>query len=100
MIASKLLARKRPALIPIVDSVVSEVLCLPDGRAWTTLRAVLQDTDLRAVIDGLRPGPMHRMTTIRLLDVAARMRASRNQNAKAARQHWACPSPLREAPRL
>jgi hypothetical protein len=32
VIAGKLLARKRPALVPIVDTVVREVLCLPDSR--------------------------------------------------------------------
>jgi len=85
VIASKVLARKRPALIPIVDRVVAEVLCLPVGRAWITLRVVLQDPHLRATIDGLRRTPDDQTTTIRLLDVAAWMRGSRSRNAKAAR---------------
>jgi hypothetical protein len=44
---SKLLARKRPVLIPIQDSVVEGALGAPVGNFWSAMRAALQDTALR-----------------------------------------------------
>ena len=84
VIAGKLLARKRPALVPIVDRVVSEVLRLPNGRNWASLRAVLQDTDLRQRINALQPAEVPVQPTIRLLDVAAWMQGSKGAPASEA----------------
>ncbi|MFD3702143.1 DUF6308 family protein [Nocardia sp. NPDC058658] len=48
---SKLLARKRPKLLPVIDSVVKEVLNHSDRQSyWMTLRSVLRD-DERALVD-------------------------------------------------
>jgi hypothetical protein len=44
---SKLLARKRPLLIPIQDSVVTSALGHPEGGFWTAMREALRDEPLR-----------------------------------------------------
>ncbi|OBH19502.1 DUF6308 family protein [Mycolicibacter sinensis] len=45
---SKLLARKRPRLVPIYDSVVRDQYGLPDSRGlWSGMRAALQADDRR-----------------------------------------------------
>jgi hypothetical protein len=86
VISGKLLARKRPRLVPVVDTVVRDVLLLPEDRGWTSLRAALKDTGLRRRIDAFRPATApEQVTTIRLLDVAAWMRGSTSANAKRAR---------------
>lgn len=86
MIAGKLLARKRPHLVPIIDKVVLEVLCLPDGRNWRSTRAVLQGTDLQKRINELHPADVPLQPTIRLLDVAAWMRGSNGASARQVRR--------------
>lgn len=86
VIAGKLLARKRPLLVPIIDKVVLEVLCLPAGRNWTSLRAVLQDADLQNRINELQPAGVPVQPTIRLLDVAAWMRGSKGASAREVRR--------------
>ncbi|WP_306204478.1 DUF6308 family protein [Actinoplanes sp. RD1] len=73
--AGKLLARKRPKLIPVWDRVVRCQLALP-GDVWRTLDTTLADpavrTDLAALRDnaGLPP----EVTLLRILDVALWMR--------------------------
>lgn len=83
--ASKLLARKRPQLIPIVDSVIKEALPL-GSNSWTTLRGALQSPATREAIDAVRPtnAPPGTML-LRLLDVAVWMRHSRSRNARRVR---------------
>ncbi|MFI5912047.1 DUF6308 family protein [Dactylosporangium sp. NPDC051541] len=54
-IAGKVLARKRPELIPIVDRVVADRLECAAGTYWTTFRRVLQHPGRRALIAALRP---------------------------------------------
>ncbi|MFD0743494.1 DUF6308 family protein [Phytohabitans flavus] len=54
-IAGKIMARKRPELIPIVDGVVADQLRCERGTYWTTLRRILQDQELRARIASLQP---------------------------------------------
>lgn len=47
--ASKLMARKRPRLIPLIDKVVRDTLRHPrDGKFWRRLRAYLRTDDLHA----------------------------------------------------
>lgn len=89
--ASKLLARKRPRLIPIVDSVARKSYGLTehdDPRvAWVALREALKDRQLRDQIDAIRPpGLTSTVTTLRLLDVAAWMRGSGYHEAKRVRK--------------
>ena len=84
--AGKLLARKRPRLIPIVDSVVETLLEWPPDRYWMTLCEVLADQDVQAKVEALRPpGLDQRVSTLRLLDVALWMRGSGGRNAIAVR---------------
>lgn len=86
--ASKLLARKRPRLLPIVDSVVRKGYGLTDqDDVWVALRDALKDRRLRKEIEAIRPpGLTSKTTTLRLLDVAAWMRGSASRNAKRVRK--------------
>jgi len=81
---SKLLARKRPRLIPIVDSVIRTAL--PLGKdSWVSLRSALQDEQVRESIEGIRPpGLASTVSTLRLLDAATWMRYSTSRNARKA----------------
>ncbi len=83
---SKLLARKRPRLMPVLDSVIDEALPLrPD--AWILLRDALREPGLRQSIDALRSSGVPReISTLRLVDVATWMRFSRSENARAERR--------------
>ncbi len=85
--ASKLMSRKRPRLVPIVDSVLLRELALGD-EVWRPLRSALQDADLRGQIDNLRPTELSedQVSTLRILDVAAWMRGSESENARTARR--------------
>jgi hypothetical protein len=75
--ASKLLARKRPRLRPIYDSVVARVI--GDNRLWEPLRVKLQhDPDLHPRLGRLRDLaclPDH-VSAIRVFDVLAWMEGS------------------------
>jgi hypothetical protein len=73
VVAGKLLARKRPRLIPIVDSVVADVLRWDENSYWRNFRSCLRDETLRRAIERLRrPAgvPDSVVPTVRLLDVA------------------------------
>ncbi|KAA0115085.1 DUF6308 family protein [Mycolicibacterium sp. P9-22] len=85
--ASKLMARKRPRLIPVVDSVIIEALNLGDD-SWAALRACLGDPAVRQAIEASRPGnaPAELISTLRLLDAAVWMRCSRSRSARNARK--------------
>lgn len=86
VLAGKLMARKRPRLAPVVDSVVMAALGFPGGQVWRTLRGCLQDETIRLQIDALRPvGLTPAVTTLRLLDVAMWMRGSNSQNVRRVR---------------
>jgi Family of unknown function (DUF6308) len=67
--ASKLLARKRPRLCPISDSVVIKAVDVP-GRTWDVLRCLLQDPAARAKVEMLRPAIAAEASLLRILDVA------------------------------
>jgi hypothetical protein len=88
--ASKLMARKRPRLFPIVDSVIKQHLKLGNMNAWTALREVLSDGALRRHIDNLAPAANRHAppTTLRLLDVLTWMRYSNSRNAQTVRRHF------------
>jgi len=97
--ASKLLARKRPALTPMLDSVVVKHLRLAKNGynltkaelvpALESLAAAIADDELRANIDLLQPTPAHHnatpIPTLRLLDTAIWMQQSGSRLAKNAR---------------
>lgn len=87
--ASKLLARKRPHLMPILDSVIIQHLCLDGLDSWQALREALTPM-LRARIDLLAQAATDhgasRPSTLRLLDVATWMTYSRSRQARAVQQ--------------
>jgi hypothetical protein len=66
--ATKLLARKRPRLCPISDSVVIKAVGVPH-RTWDVLRCLLQDPAARARVEALRPAAAADASLLRILDV-------------------------------
>jgi hypothetical protein len=89
---SKLLSRKRPQMLPILDSVISTALRL-DGASdrWLLLRDALADADLRTAIDSMAPPGVPAPSTLRLLDVATWMRYSESANARTVRTQLGLP---------
>jgi hypothetical protein len=90
--AGKLLARKRPALIPIYDDVIAAFLRPGERGLWWDLYDALQDSGRRARIDELANGLMPTPTTLRLIDVAVWMRCGNSVNARHARVAAGCPA--------
>ena len=93
--ATKLLARKRPRLVPVIDSVVRRALPLEDQPLvlWQ-LRAALLDEERRRRIASLRPqreGPA--TTELRLLDAAIWMQYSRARSVRRLRSNLRAPEP-------
>lgn len=83
---SKLLARKRPRLIPIVDSVIRKALPLGQD-SWESLRSALRDEHVRMSIEHVRPaGVGPNVSTLRLLDAATWMRYSNSVEVKKVRR--------------
>jgi hypothetical protein len=80
--ATKLLARKRPRLCPISDSVVIKAVGVP-GRTWDVLRCLLQDPAARAQTEALRPAAAAGASLLRILDVV--LWVSHSDSAAA---HW------------
>lgn len=88
--ASKLLARKRPRLLPIYDSVIDRHLLQRSGRLWEPLRLALraEDRQLHRHLINLRSAaglPEH-VSVIRVLDVLAWMDGSKNSDRVLARR--------------
>lgn len=87
--AGKLGARKRPRLIPVLDSVTLPMLGAPAGDLWTALREALTGPNRRERIDALRPtGVSPNVSVIRLLDVTLWMRGSESRNARKVRARY------------
>jgi Family of unknown function (DUF6308) len=83
--ATKLLARKRPRLCPISDSVVIKAVDVP-GRTWDVLRCLLQDPAARAEVEALRPAIAAEATLVRILDVALWVSHSGSSAAQRVRE--------------
>lgn len=85
-VASKLLARKRPGLAPITDSVAVAAVGSP-GSTWPVLRRCFQDAVFRGCVEELRQKcPASRdASLLRVFDVAIWMRYSSSAAARAAR---------------
>lgn len=97
--AGKLLARKRPKLVPIVDDVIATFLPPGDRGFWWALQETLLDSTRREQLDALAEGITPAPTTIRLLDVAVWMRCSNSTTARRARQELGVsPEPLAGRP--
>lgn len=78
--ASKLMARKRPRLIPVIDSVIRAGLGIGNREdSWQLFREALSENEgaLLDQIEELRPsGLTHEVSTLRLLDSALWMNLS------------------------
>jgi hypothetical protein len=83
--ASKLLARKRPRLCPISDSLVIKAVDVP-GRTWDVLCCLLQDPAARAGVEALRPANAAAASLLRILDVAVWVSHSRSGAAQWVRE--------------
>jgi len=83
--ASKLLARKRPRLIPITDSIIVKAVGTR-GKTWTTLNHCFQDDVFRDKVRSLRPDNTERISLLRIFDVAIWMLFSRSKAAEKARR--------------
>lgn len=99
VIAGKLLARKRSALVPIVDSVVKTVVADATTDYWPQFRTFMTDplrrarlAELHSMIDDPR------VSELRVLDAAIWMRGSRSRNAYLVRDRLGVPD-LPWAPR-
>jgi hypothetical protein len=84
VIAGKLLARKRPRLIPVYDRVVRAAVGNPD-HWWLKLRLALQDETLRGRLDELRTDSKvgANISLLRILDVAIWMTGERTPSNNA-----------------
>lgn len=89
---SKLLARKRPLLVPIVDSVILRALHLGND-VWGPLKDALNDRGLRQEISSMRPTSVAEgIGVLRLLDVMVWMSFSRSQSAVRVQQEIGAPT--------
>lgn len=73
--AGKLMAAKRPRLIPVVDTLVSQVLKPPGGRFWLPMRNQLADPGRRKKIAEVVSCAPDNVTLLRRIDVAVWMHA-------------------------
>jgi hypothetical protein len=84
--ASKLMARKRPHLLPVLDSVIEVRLGLGARDQWRVLGQAL-DQRTRHAVDQLRDAAGgHAPSTLRILDVATWMRFSESDRARGVRE--------------
>jgi hypothetical protein len=77
--AGKLLARKRPRLVPAYDRVVRELISGPRHYWWPTARAAMRDPEVTAALVELRERAkiVPVVTDLRMLDVVLWMEGSR-----------------------
>lgn len=84
--SSKLLARKRPDLVPINDSVIRRLLGVePTNDFPRLLRAALRTDGIMTLIRGARPSEFSGLSELRILDIALWMAGSRSRSAQRAR---------------
>jgi hypothetical protein len=85
--SGKLLHRKRPRIIPIVDQVVRDQVDAPARSYWEFFRRYLADPAHRKAVTDLRPkGLDRRVSSLRVLDVAIWITGSASRGAKKVRQ--------------
>lgn len=77
--AGKLLARKRPGLIPVIDEVITTLVPRPPEGYWRLFQTYLSNSRRRERVEGLRPPGVSEQSTptLRLLDTAIWIRGSR-----------------------
>lgn len=86
--AGKLLARKRPGLIPIVDQVVVRLIPRPSAGYWRLFRHYLRQSGSIEKVEALRPKDLPRRSTptLRLLDTVIWMSGSQGRGAREVRE--------------
>lgn len=90
--AAKLLCRKRPRLIPIIDEVVEGIIAVPSSLHWTLVQEIMQSDDRREVLISLRPSWISpEVSTLRLLDVTLWMWGSQARATKLVRRRLELP---------
>ena len=82
--AGKLLARKRPRLVPVTGEIIVATVG-PAGQTWRALRYCLQDESLRRAIEAVRLRQARTVGVLRLFDVALWMLHSESTAAGSAR---------------
>jgi hypothetical protein len=88
--ATKLLARKRPRLCPISDSLVIKAVDVP-GRTWDVLRCLLRAAQARDEVEALRPASAADASLLRILDVALWVSRSKSAAAQLVREEAGLP---------
>ena len=76
--AGKLIAAKRPRLIPILDKEVRRMLKPAKGRFWVTMHDALADEARRSVLANVCDNAPDDVSLLRRVDVALWMHAKRN----------------------
>lgn len=77
---SKLLARKRPDLLPIRDSIVNAKLQISGFSWWKSLASTMRQPSVRELLDELTPASDEDAASLlRVLDVAIWMHGSRSE---------------------
>lgn len=85
--ATKLMAAKRPDLIPIQDAFVQEELMVPRGKFWLPMHAQLSDESLRDFIADLTEAAPDGVSLLRRIDVSVWMHVNdRKMEARARRK--------------
>ena len=97
VLATKLLSRKRPLLVPIVDRVVRVVVAADSSTYWSTFDSFMAQHG--AVVEDVRSAAdLEDVTLLRVLDVCIWMRGSRSKRAYRTRDKLGVPD-LSWAPR-
>jgi hypothetical protein len=93
VIAGKLLARKRPRLVPIVDGVVRTVIDAGRGNYWKTYQAFMADPAQANRLDEISRSASvpEKITLLRVLDVCVWMRGSGARDAYTVRDECNIP---------
>ena len=84
--ATKLMAAKRPELIPIQDAFVQEELMVPDGKFWLPMYDQLADESLRDFIGDVTKAAPEGIPLLRRIDVAVWMHVNDRKNAARVRR--------------
>jgi hypothetical protein len=88
--ATKLMARKRPRFVPIVDTVIKSAFNIGKHWQFQWWGEALDDLDRRRELDDLRP-PDVDVSLLRLVDVLAWMRFSRAETVQELRDELGVP---------
>ena len=86
---SKLLARKRPKLLPIRDQIVNDQLQIKGYSWWKSLAGTMRNTSVKELLRELSPSKATQAPTpLRVLDVAIWMHGSRSSAAREVRRQF------------